>query len=484
MKGTQEKSADNSDTALLLYDERLEWNIISDLLSRMFSEQQTVWERIRPDCFFTSTTQALYRCIGYYVEKGETADVTNVAMLAMKKNICAPTDIVGKIDEFPLGYVSFIELEEHLSILEDYKMRRSLFKVSQILRKEGTQPGEDVEAVIEKVKNALTEIVDNGTTKRTVNMQDVLRALNDIVRDNLSGQETHKTTKCGFHFIDEKGGLIPTDLIIIAGNTSMGKTSFANSIVQNVINDDAKVLFFTFEMSNEQLTARILSSVTKISSQRQLYAKLSEDEVKSFDRGLTQIWECSKNLYFAGKETIDIDEICASIRKHKAKYDIKGVVIDYIQLVGGATRDENTERFLGRVARKLKNIAVSLNIWIIVLSQLNRSNDSFIPSKRFIRGSGQIEEAADTIYLIYRPEYYNANEGKNLTYPAPFRNVATEGTAMIIQDKGRNNGTGSFVCGFDAKTTHYYDFNGNVPIIQHSPQTKRENEQTKVELPF
>lgn len=479
-------TADN-DTSLLLADSNLEWCIIAHLLLAPFGVQQATWEHYRPDCFFYKITMNLYRCIGYMVEKGDTADQTNIAYMAMQRKICEPYELVKNIDQFIANELSFSELKERFEILEDYAKRRKIFEISQVLRKEGLKAGEEIDAVVERVKDALTEVVNGSMVKHTVNMQEVLTSMVNIVNANQSEQTKKDTTYCGFRYIDDKGGLVPSDLIIIAGNTSMGKTSLANSMVLNVITN-AKVLYFTFEMSNEQLVSRMLSNKTKIASQRQLYSKLSADEVRTFDKGVNELWQSSQNLYFAGSEVINIDDICASIRKHKAKYDIKGVVIDYIQLIGGATRDENNERFLGRVARQLKNIAKSLNIWVIALSQLNRSNTDYVPSIRYIRGSGQIEEAADSIYLVYRPEYYNKYEGKSLTYPAPYTNVSTDGTAMIIQDKGRNNGVGSFICGFDAPTTSFYDIVGALPTTSNNKQEAQKGkglkQPTDLEVPF
>jgi len=473
--------------SLQLSDEKLEWNILSDLLHRSYNQQQEVWERVRADCFYHKITHDVYRCIGYYVEKGEQADSSNVGMMCQMRHICDLPTFLDKIDQF-IGYRSILETWEHINILGDYKKRRTIFEISQHLRHEGLQVGENLESVIERVKEDLTDVVNGDKTTNTSSMQDVLNNLSSIVKDNLSGKNDGLKTKSGFAYIDDKGGLIPTDLIIIAGASSMGKTSFADSVVLNAIQEGAKILFFSLEMSKEQLTARMLSKYTKINSRKQLYSKLDEYEIRQFDKGVGTLWECASNLFFDDDSTSNLDDICSSIRKHKAKYDIRGAVIDYLQLVGGQERGENNETFLARISRKLKNLAKDLGIWIIALSQIHRDKDNYVPTMNMIRGSGQIAEAADVILLLYRPEYYNKKEGKNFNYPYPNEKVQVEGTALVIQAKGRNDGDGSFICGFDASTTHFYDFVGSPPMIASVPlnsnATSNNVAVSNVEMPF
>ena len=133
------------------------------------------------------------------------------------------------------------------------------------------------------------------------------------------------------------------------------------------------------------------------------------------------------------------------------KYGIKGVIVDYLQILNVNMKGANKEQQMGDVARRLKNIAKELDIWVIALSQLSRDNQNPIPSLTRLRDSGQIAEAADMVILIYRPEIY----GKK--YPVEFSEMSTEGTAMIDVAKGRNIGLMKFIVGFDARTTNFYE---------------------------
>src|SRR5690606_7369355 len=128
--------------------------------------------------------------------------------------------------------------------------------------------------------------------------------------------------------------------------------------------------------------------------------------------------------YFDENSTSNIDKIIASIRSMKNKHNITGAVIDYLQILTVNQKSANKEQAMGEAARRLKNLAKDLDIWIIALSQLNRDNFNPVPSLNRLRDSGQIGEAADVVMFIYRPEIYNK------AYPQPFSNYATNGTAM------------------------------------------------------
>ena len=151
----------------------------------------------------------------------------------------------------------------------------------------------------------------------------------------------------------------------------------------------------------------------------------------------------------------------------KIKHDIDGAVIDYLQILNVNMKGANKEQQMGDVARRLKNLAKDLDIWIIALSQLNRDNLNPVPTLARLRDSGQIAEAADVVILIYRPEV------KDKPYPDEFKNVSTKGTAMIDIAKGRNIGLLKFICGFDASTTRFYDLDC-VPIGNMSDSIQEE----------
>ena len=166
-----------------------------------------------------------------------------------------------------------------------------------------------------------------------------------------------------------------------------------------------------------------------------------------------------------------LERIIVSIRRLVLKHHVEVAFIDYLQVLqtneSGGKQTE--EQFFGTVARKLKNLAKELNICIMLLSQLSRDKSTTEPTLSRLRGSGQIAEAADMVLLIYRPEMY----GKG--YSGVFHKVRPEGTALIRLAKGRNVGTGEFICGYDAPTTHFFELS-RIPSTDDPVTTPVEHE--------
>ena len=181
---------------------------------------------------------------------------------------------------------------------------------------------------------------------------------------------------------------------------------------------------------------------------------MSSEEIFRIDDAMSGI--DMSLLHVDEKSTSSFDRIVTSIRMMKMKYDIKGVVIDYLQLINfDSMKDATTrEQKIGACSHSLKNLAKELGIWIILISQLNRNSQNPLPTLARLRDSGQIEEAADIVFFIYRP-------GRGLSYPEPFKDKTTQGTAMINIAKGLGIGTGEFLYGFKAENTLFYPLDEN-----------------------
>ena len=187
-----------------------------------------------------------------------------------------------------------------------------------------------------------------------------------------------------------------------------------------------------------------------------MYSRLTDSQIQAIDVGVGKM--SGKGIYFDDRSTSNIDTIISSIRYMKLKFGIDGAIIDYLQILNVNMKGANKEQQMGDVARRLKNLAKELDIWIIALSQLNRDTMNPVPTLGRLRDSGQIAEAADVVILIYRPEV------NNKSYPNDFSNVDTKGTAMIDIAKGRNIGLLRFICGFNAATTCFYNLD-YVPLL-------------------
>jgi replicative DNA helicase len=306
--------------------------------------------------------------------------------------------------------------------------------------------------VVENMKSFLLSLEGNQVTGfRTMldNVQDLTRQIEANINDNgLTGIPT------GLGFIDHFcGGLQRSDLFVLAGRTSQGKTSLALTMAFNsAVRFYAKVGVISLEMSNIQLTARLSAYATSIPAKRLLYSRLSPDELQTFHSNINRL--INSNIILDDKNQTNINEIVNRVKLMKIVEGIDYVVIDYLQLIGDNTaKGKSTEQLTSEIARRFKNLAKELDMPVVLLSQLARDKDGNPkPSLSQLRNSGQIEEAADVVAFVHRPEFYSKEtfDFNQTTYDA-------KGKALFEVAKGRNIGIGGCVLDFDKDTTYFSD---------------------------
>ena len=413
------------------------------------------------DCFYHNFHKLIFKTIKALDKKGGKYDFMVVRReLTGKMNEEKDSPIFFDIIKSRV----FDNLYEHAAILKDASARR---KIEDNLKNAlGLIPcvTEDPFEIIEKVRDALDGIYSDQTSG-VVTLREALEEAYEIVKNNLNNPMSSTGTPTGFRELDRKGVLRPGYLTIIGADSSQGKTSLATSFCVNAALSGAKMAFYTMEMSPVELSQRIWSKSSGVNGIRLSSCQLTQEELTHADRGLAPILNLP--LYFDGKSTSTIDSIISSIRMMKKRYDIEGAIVDYLQILSVNSKGSSDEMQMGAFARRLKNVAKDLGIWVLALSQLSRDKVDVAPSIGRIRGSGQITEAADVVLLLYRPEHY----GRDKKYPEPFVNISTENTAMIDIAKGRSIGTWKFICGFNAETTQFYDLM-DVPHIDPSKVNK------------
>ena len=423
-----------------------------------------VRELLPLDAFYNDTYKDVYRAILSLSDKGERVDVITVMAECPKLGIkIMPAELLQIAQNYaPAG------IEEHVAILGEKLKRRKFFEIGALLQANAHAETNDINDVLAEVKDRLDNIF-TSSDDNVFTLKQALDGVNTIISRNMSGASVLTGDPTGFKELDAKsGGLQTSDLVIIAAESSQGKTSLA---IKMVMNSNVPVAFYSLEMKKEQIAARMLSIASGVSSSEILFSKMDELKIQQIDKGVGKIYD--KPIYFDDRSTSNIETILASIRMMKAKYGIRGVVVDYLQILNVNMKGASKEQQMGDVARRLKNIAKELDIWVIALSQLNRNAENFKPTIGRLRDSGQIAEAADMVILICRPEVYG--EDKRFPYDG-FQGYDTKDAAMIDVAKGRNIGMMRFVVGFHAKTTNFYD-RGD------SPQLNLNNERAE-DLPF
>lgn len=435
----------------LVNDTKAEQYVIGSLLVDP-TAYTLVSQYLDEDCFYDPMCRDIWKAVDNMGKQGMPIDVISVsAELNKQKSNVTALDLMN----ISAQIASSAHVEYHAIRLQDLGRRRKLWIVGQQLSKVGLSEEiltadahqeaiESIGGVFEKADGVFT-------------LDDAMNSLNEIMVKNATVGGVTTGTKTGMERFDEKGGLQKSDLIIVAGETSQGKTSLALCMTRHAIENGAKVAFYSMEMTKEQLTARLLSAKTNIPANNILYSgSLAPSEIRMIDDARGKL--PGENLFFDDKSTSNIDSILLSIRMLKMQKDIDGAVVDYLQILNVNSRSTSfsREQAMGDAARRFKNLAKELNIWIIALSQLSRDSNCPEPNLNRLRDSGQIGEAADVVILVYRAEYYNR------AYPAPFDNkddYPTDGTAMIDVAKGRNIGTFKFFMGFNKNTTNFFKTN-------------------------
>lgn len=435
----------------LVNDPKAEQYVIGSLLVDP-NAYTLVSQYLDEDCFYDPMCRDIWKAVDNMGKQGMPIDVISVsAELSKQKSNVTALDLMN----ISAQIASSAHVEYHAIRLQDLGRRRKLWVVGQQLSKVGLSEEiltadahqeaiESIGGVFEKADGVFT-------------LDDAMNSLNEIMVKNATVGGVTTGTKTGMERFDEKGGLQKSDLIIVAGETSQGKTSLALCMTRHAIENGAKVAFYSMEMTKEQLTARLLSAKTNIPANNILYSgSLAPSEMRMIDDARGKL--PGENLFFDDKSTSNIDSILLSIRMLKMQKDIDGAVVDYLQILNVNSRSTSfsREQAMGDAARRFKNLAKELNIWIIALSQLSRDSNCPEPNLNRLRDSGQIGEAADVVILVYRAEYYNR------AYPAPFDNkddYPTDGTAMIDVAKGRNIGTFKFFMGFNKNTTNFFKTN-------------------------
>lgn len=354
-----------------------------------------------------------------------------------------------------------LSLKEHCCRIASLWQRRKLMEIGAKLMEAGTSELGDTE----KVKTDAVDAIKSLDIIRPPKIQsnfDVAKDIFQLISDNLA-QQTLENIPTGFPEIDEKGGICPTDLVVIAAYSSQGKSSLALDICLNAARHNHVCVFYSLEMQSIQLMARMLSAETGVSSAKILRSPLSGEDLKVVDKGIGKVENLP--IYYDDTATLSFERILSSIRLLHRKKNLRVAFIDYLQILQNNDRrkDQTEEQFYGMVTRMLKNLAKELDICIILLSQISRTADCSVePSLSRIRGSGQIAEAADVVILIYRPEVYDKD------YSGKYENYITHGTALIKIAKGRNIGTSEFLCRFDEARTHFSPIDN---IIEYQRKT-------------
>ena len=326
--------------------------------------------------------------------------------------------------------------EYHARIISEKYIQRKLINICSVIIQESLDETIDVFSTLNKAESELFNVTEGTLKKSYESMSNLINmALTNI--ENLKTQEHGMTgVPSGFIKLDDiTSGWQRSDLVIIAARPGMGKTAFALSIARNIaVNHEIGVAIFSLEMSSDQLVNRLISSESEIPSEKLRKGNLQEYEFVQLHEKIKDLAEAP--IYIDDTPGLSVFELRAKARRLVKNHGVKIIIVDYLQLMtAGGNKNGNREQEISTISRSLKGIAKELKIPVIALSQVNRGVESRTStSKRPIladlRESGAIEQDADIVTFIYRPEYYKIYEWEN--------SDDSRGQAEIIIAKHRN----------------------------------------------
>jgi replicative DNA helicase len=382
----------------------------------------TVVEILKPECFYVEANQRIYRAMQTLQQKNQPIDIlTVVEELKSKEEL----DMVGGpyyVTRLTNAVVSSANIEAHSRIILQKFIQRELIRISGEIISDSYEDSTDVFDLLDEAESKLFEITNNHLRKNFDSIDTVLVKTVQRMEDMRHRNEDITGVPSGFPTLDRiTYGWQNTDLIILAARPSVGKTAFALNLARNAALSASKptpVAVFSLEMSAGQLVQRILSAESEIWLEKIARGKLQEHEMKQlYAKGIQKLAQAP--IFIDDTAALNIFELRAKCRRLKNKHNIGLIIIDYLQLMSGAGEGKNTnrEQEISQISRNLKQLAKELQVPIIALSQLSRAVETRkegnkMPQLSDLRESGAIEQDADMVMFLYRPEYYDitANE--------------------------------------------------------------------------
>ena len=437
-------------------------------------------DKVDPEHFYDPLHSRIFEIISTRIKDGKLASAVTVNTFLTEDEGLKELGGNSYLAQLMAGSVASSAIKDYSKLVYDLAIRRELIILGQEIssRAQSIKVDEQPEEQIILAEQNLYKIGDSG--KSETGFKSFLKALGEAVqvanaahhRDgNLAGIST------GFIDLDKKmGGLHSSDLIILAGRPSMGKTSLATNIAYNIAksfkkNDNADgtsetvnggiVGFYSLEMSAEQLAARILSETAEIPSEQIRRGDMTESEFRRFVEAAKSIE--SSPLFIDDTPALTIAQLASRARRLKRTHGLDALIIDYLQLVRAGSSRDNRVNEISEITQGLKAIAKELNIPVIALSQLSRqveNRDDKRPQLADLRESGSIEQDADVVLFVYREEYYKEREkpsDHDLEKMAIWQEEMDRlhGRAELILGKQRHGPIGTVELSFEGKYTRF-----------------------------
>ena len=394
---------------------------------------------LHADVFYSEAHRHIFEAIFILFESAEPVDLLTVSAQLKKMGKLEAAGGDFNLINLTKKVSSSAHIEFHARIILQKYIQRSLIHISSDIIEKAYDESTDVFDLLDHSEAKLYEVTQGNLKRSAETAQNlVIQAKKKI--EEISNQEGLSGIPTGFDKLDKlTSGWQPSDLIIVAARPGMGKTALTLSMARNMtVNSNIPVAFFSLEMSSVQLITRLISSETGLSSEKLRTGKLEKHEWEQLNVKVKDLEKAP--LFIDDTPSLSIFDLRAKARRLASQHKIKLIIIDYLQLMTAGTSQKggNREQEISTISRNLKALAKELNVPVIALSQLSRAVETRGGSKRPIlsdlRESGAIEQDADIVSFIYRPEYYKIDEWDDE------ERSPTEGQAEFIVAKHRNGG--------------------------------------------
>ena len=413
-----------------------------------------VCEMLLPESFYEPRNQKVYRAIMELSLHESPVDVWTVTEQLAKQGDLEDVGGPGYITELSSRVASSANIEYHARIIAQKSLARQLIQFSSNIQTKAFDETIDIDDLMQEAEGSLFELGQRNMKKDYTQIDPVIKSAIDVIQKAAANKDGLTGVPTGYNKLDDiTSGWQPSDLVIIAGRPAMGKTSFALSMAKNIAADyQVPMAFFSLEMSNVQLVNRLISNCCEIQGSKILNGQLQPDEWERLDKRVNRL--LGAPLYIDDTPGLSVFELRTKARRLVREHGVKIIMIDYLQLMNAnGMRFSSRQEEVSVISRSLKGLAKELDIPILALSQLNRGVESREglegkrPQLSDLRESGAIEQDADMVLFVHRPEYYHIYQDDN--------GRDLHGMAQIIIAKHRKGATGDVLLTFRGEFTRF-----------------------------
>lgn len=445
---------------------------------------------LKPESFYDSRHQKIFRAIHSLAIEDKPVDILTVTEYLRSHGQLEEVGGAFYVSDLSLKVNSSAHIEHHAKVVAEKSMARQLITYASNTLRNAFDEGQDINELMQQAEGALFELTKSNMKKDFTQIDPVIKEAYDLLNKAAANETGLSGLPSGFHELDKMtNGWQKSDLIIIAARPAMGKTAFVLSMAKNIaVNMGKPVAVFSLEMSNVQLVNRLIVNTCQITGDKIKSGKLAEYEWAQLDSNINSLYGAP--LYVDDTPSLSVFELRSKARRLVREHAVEAIIIDYLQLMNASGMSYGSrQEEVSTISRSLKGLAKELNIPIIALSQLNRSvenrinanasadnpaMDSHRPQLSDLRESGAIEQDADMVLFIHRPEYYKIYVDQN--------NNDLRGIAEIIIAKHRNGAVGDVRLKFVSEYARFANLNeyvgsGEGPTVDSKMNKRKKQNQ-------